>query len=179
MVIPTAVIILCAVVVGIMLKFEIAELNSIHGKFVCNNTQENNSYILFDKSGSYTYNDGESIEVSGSWESGGNILVLKGEDGSTETMFYVDGKYLAFDDDEFLSGNVPESDVFDASFTSGDGTTYIFDEDGKCYVGDEGRNTELGKYITDGSFVVITIDNVAHTYLNCGEGLAPVFYAQA
>ena len=177
--IPAAVVLMCAIITVVLLRFEIADLNSIHGKFVCSTDQESNSYISFNDNGQYTFIDSVGAEKKGTWENSGDTLILRENGASPVSAFFVEGKYIAFDDEDFLSGSVPDESVFDASFTSGDGTTYVFDKDGKCYTADEGRNTELGKYITDGCFIVVTIDNVAYTYLNCGDGIAPVFYTQS
>lgn len=180
-IIPLIVVCVCGVVVYYMLQGVIADSNSVHGKFVSNASQDTGAYIIFDRDGSYIQRESENgSELSGSWIMGNNGYTLtESESGKSKTMYYIDSKYIAFDDENFLEGTVPEASLFDAEFVADDGTVYVFGSDGKCYTSEEGRNTELGTYMTDGMFIVITSENIAHTYLNCGDGITSVFFTQA
>jgi len=180
-IIPSAVVLMCAVIVFFMLLGEIRYANSVQGRFVCSSSESSESCMVFERDGTYSfYEDSDSTPVKGSWEMvSGKIYLTESTSGNSDTMYYIGSKHLAFDDENFLKGKVPEKSAFDAEFTADDGTVYVFENDGTCYTSEDGRNTELGKYITDGNFIVITIEDTAHTYLNCGEGITPVFFTQS
>lgn len=178
-IVPLICVFVCAIVAFFMVQAEIKESANMHGEFVCSLT-DSDARIVFESNGKYTFfEESSSAPEKGEWETNASGIVLKNDKtGKAESAFFIDGKYIAFDDENFLKGNVPDESLFDAEFSSEDGTVYIFEVSGKCYTSEDGRNTELGKYITDGKFIIITIDSTAHTYLNCGDGLTPVFYSQ-
>ncbi len=178
-IIPSLVVVICAIAVFFLVQNEIKNSNGINGEFVCA-TEDSMSRIVFEKNGNYTFfEENISSPEKGEWKADSSKIILtNGETGKSESAYIIDNKYIAFNDDDFLEGPVPDKNLFDAQFTAKDGTVYIFDSNGKCFTSEDGRNTELGGYITDGSFVVITIDSEAHTYLNCKDGLTPVFYTQ-
>lgn len=180
-IIPSIAVCLCAVVVFYLLQGEIKDSNSVHGTFVSSSSQGTGAYITFDRNGTYSFCENETASPqNGIWTmNGGKFTVTESTSGISKSMYFIDSKYIAFDDENFLEGDVPEKSLFDAQFTADDGTVYVFGSDGKCYTSEDGRNTELGGYITDGKFIVITIENKTHTYLNCGDGITPVYYTHA
>ena len=99
--------------------------------------------------------------------------------GEKTAACFVDRKYIALEDASFLVGVIPEGAAFDAEVKSADGETYTFNADGKFYVNEYGRNTELGSYIIDGLFIIVTTKDGSITYLNCCDGITSVFYQAA
>ena len=180
-IIPSIVVLICAVAMCFMLFAETERAGAIYGKFVCNSSHKTDAYIVFDRDGSYSFYESEgAVPMNGTWDAAtGKLVLTENTSGNSDIMYFVDGKYLAFDDENFLMGSVPDDSKFNADFTAEDGTVYTFESDGKCYTSEDGRNTELGRYITDGKFIVITIENTAHTYLNCGDGITPVYFTRS
>ncbi|MBE7049166.1 MAG: hypothetical protein E7394_00160 [Ruminococcaceae bacterium] len=172
-VIPLIFVIVCAVVISVMINIQLENSNNIDGKFVLS-SNPNAEYIDIDSNGEYVMQkDGE--KSTGTWNLVGTKLAFKGDKATYEGGL-VDRKYIFFYDENLLLGQVPKGTEFDAELISSDGTVYGFSSDGKVYSIIDGSNTEIGSYIADGLFIIISSEEENVTYLNCGDGITSVFY---
>ena len=146
---------------------------NIDGKFVLSN-DPGEGYLQIDSNGDFKLYDSGKIS-SGNWSISGHDLIFEGEDSKYEGRF-IERKYIFFYDDQFLAGEVPVGEDFEAEVTASDGTLYGFAEDGKVYSVVDGANTEIGNYIADGLFIIVATKEGNVTYLNCGDGITSSFY---
>lgn len=172
-VIPLIFVIICAVVTSVMVNVKLENTKNIDGKFVLS-VNPNDEYIDMDSDGEYVMKK-SGKKNSGKWNLEGTKLSFKSGSLSFEGGF-VERKYIFFYDENFLSGQVPKGTEFDAELIAQDGTMYGFSSDGKVYSIIDGSNTEIGSYIADGLFIIVSAKDGNITYLNCGDGITSVFY---
>ncbi len=172
-ILPLAFVVVCALVMTMMLGDKMKNAGNIEGKFVLSNSP-GEGYLLMESDGDYELYDFGKIS-SGNWSISGNELVFEGKDSAYEGRF-IERKYIFFYDDNFLTGEVPVGEDFEAEVTASDGTLYGFAKDGKVYSVIDGANTEIGNYIADGLFIIVTTKEGNVTYLNCGDGITSSFY---
>lgn len=171
--IPVAFIVLCAIVAWIMLGSALESGNNIDGRFEFLQGNETN-YIEMDSDGEYTKVSGEETQ-KGSWSISGTDMTFE-SGGKTIKGKFVDRKYIVLKDENFLSGNVESGEKIEAEVTASDGTVYGLDPEGKFYSKVDGAYMEIGSYIADGNFIIVTTAEGNITYLNCGDGITSVFY---
>lgn len=174
-IIPLAVIFICTIVVVFMLNSAIKNAARIEGRFTL--SQSGGSvYIDVDHDGNYTLSS-NGTESKGILSMDGAKLEFISSDGEVLGANLIERKYIIFENAEFLKGEVPVGEsAFDAEVVSDDGIAYGFRSNGSFYVAEDGRNTDLGSYITDGYFIVVTSNGTTTTYLNCGDGITSAFY---
>lgn len=171
--IPLAVIFICAIVLWVMLSSALESGNNIDGRFA-NSVNGGDQYIQMNSDGEYVLVS-EGKKKEGKWSADGSLMTFKSGDSILNGRF-IDRKYIVFIDDNFLSGDVSSVGNGKAEVTAPDGTIYGFDPDGKYYCVVDGANTEIGSYIADGRFIIVTAAEGNVTYLNCGDGITSVFY---
>ena len=172
-VLPLIFVGVCAFVMAILLNAKLEKGNNIDGRFVFFSNPES-EYIQMDSNGGYELKRAGK-KISGHWNLEGNSLTFTEKNGEYEGKL-VERKYIFFYDESFLRGEVPEGDEFDAEVTSSDGTLYGFSKDGKVYTVIDGSNTEIGSYISDGWFIIVTTKDGNITYLKTGDGITSDFY---
>ena len=173
--VPLIVIAVCLVIIAFLATDAFKNANNIEGKFVKVGGSET-EYIELTPDGEYSYsNEGESEK--GNWKYTGGKFLFDSTNGSAFEGVMIQSKYMAIKDDDFLKGEVPVGNKFtDASVEAADGKIYLFDSEGNFSRVEDGRNTKMGNYITDGNFIVVTIGEETITYLNCGDGITAVYY---
>ena len=172
-ILPLVFVALCALVMALMLNAKMKSAGNIDGKFVLSNNPEK-GYLQIDSNGDYELHDSGKTSM-GNWSISGTDLIFEDKDSKYEGRF-IERKYIFFYDDKFLAGEVPVGDDFEAEVTASDGTLYGFAKDGKVYSVVDGANTEIGNYIADGLFIIVTTKDGNVTYLNCGDGITSNFY---
>ncbi len=172
--VPLAVIAICALITAVMISSSFSTSAGLDGTFVLSGSG-GEAFIEFDAGGSYAMNaDGEMSR--GEWRFDDGKIAFNPSSGEKQTARFIERKYIAFDNSLFLAGEIPEGASFDAEVASKDGEVYTFKSDGKVYVTEDGRNSELGSYMIDGFFIIVTSDDESTTYLNCGDGITSEFY---
>ena len=171
---PLGVIAICAIITAVMIAVSVSTSAGLDGTFVLSGSG-GEEFIKFDADGSYGMNyDGKVSR--GEWYFDGDKLVLERSSGEKKTARFIERKYIAFDNALFMAGQIPAGSYFDAEVASKDAEVYTFKTDGKVYVTEDGRNRELGSYMVDGFFIIITSEEGSTTYLNCGDGITSEFY---
>ncbi len=170
--VPLCAVVLCAIIAIILLCTSLSHDGNVDGTFVLYGSSS--SFVEFKRDGSYEAFGDE--KEKGEWHFEGKDIVLSSKDGTQKTAHFVDQKYIAPLDDNFLYGKIGQGSFFDTEVMSKSGETYTFKADGKVYTTDDGRNTEFGTYMTDGQFIIVKTKNKSITYLNCGDGITHMFY---
>jgi len=172
--VPLAFIAICAIITAVMIASSFATSAGLDGTFVLSGLG-GEEFIEFDAGGSYAMNTDGKVS-RGEWYFDGGRIALEPSSGEKQTARFIERKYIAFDNSLFLAGQIPEGAAFDAEVASKDGEVYTFKTDGKVYVTEDGRNAELGSYMIDGFFIIVTSEAESTTYLNCGDGITSEFY---
>ena len=173
-IVPLAVIAICALITAAMIFSSFSASAGLDGTFV-RSLSGGSDFIEFASGGSYAMNSQGKVS-RGEWRFDGNKIVLSQSSGKEQTARFIERKYIAFDNSHFFAGQIPTGASFDAEVASKDGEVYTFKSDGKVYVTEDGRNAELGSYMVDGFFIIVTSENQSITYLNCGDGITDEFY---
>ncbi len=172
-VVPLIFVVICAIIMSVMLSVKHEKSNNIDGRFVLSTDYEG-AYLEMDSNGKYElYDSGK--KTTGKWSLDGNNLTFEDDEFTFEGKL-LDRKYIFFYDAGFFKGDIPEGSEFDAEVTGADGTMYGFSKDGKVYLVTDGASTEIGNYIADGNFIIVTTKDENITYLNCGDGITSNFY---
>jgi len=173
--VPLIFIAICIVVIAFLAVDAFKNANNIEGKFVKVGGSES-EYIELEPDGEYTFSDNGASE-KGCWKFDGAEFTFDSTSGSSFEGVMIQSKYMALKNEDFLKGEVPvNSKLVDASVESFDGKIYLFDSEGNFSSVEDGRNTKIGNYITDGNFIIVTIDEETITYLNCRDGITAVYY---
>lgn len=178
--IPILAISVCLCITLFILNSAISNMDTIRGRFIISG-ENLKSYIDFNASGTYEMSDdGENISKKGNWEySGGSVILSPYGDMESCVCTFADRKYFAVRDNDFLKGNIPDDANFDAEVTDENGRTYGFNKEGTFYSVQDGRHTELGTYIVDGSFITVNTNGEIHTFLKCGDGITEKYYVHS
>ncbi|MBQ4526490.1 MAG: hypothetical protein II998_00295 [Clostridia bacterium] len=171
MVLPITVIAICAIFVFILMSNTMSVANNIEGKFEIVDVDSNN-YINLESDGVFSM----SGDIKGKWTLDGNVLTFKASSGESFEGRFIDRKYIVLVDSNYYFGQIPSGDMVEAQLASQGGSIISLDADGNAYEGNDESNDTVGSYRIDGSFVIVTVNNVSTTYLKCGDGISPVFY---
>ena len=172
--VPLAFIAICAIITAVMIASSFSTSAGLDGTFVLSGS-DGEEFIEFDAGGSYAMNADGKVS-RGEWRFDGGKVAFKPSSGEKQTARFIERKYIAFDNSQFWAGQIPAGSAFDAEVASKDGEVYTFKTDGKVYVTEDGRNRELGSYMVDGFFIIVTSEDESTTYLNCGDGITSEFY---
>jgi hypothetical protein len=173
--IPLLAIAICVVIISFLATDAFKNANNIEGKFVKVGGSEA-EFIELNPDGEYTFSNGEEKE-KGSWKLADGKFTFDSTGTNTFEGVMIQSKYMAIKDEDFLKGEVPVGNKFtEASVETADGKIYLFDSEGNFSRVEDGRNTKIGNYITDGNFIVVTIGEETITYLNCSDGITAVYY---
>lgn len=171
---PLLFIVICILIAGIMTNSAIKNHNYIDGKFILSGNDSSN-YLDIESDGEYTFVS-NGVSQSGRWSLNGGAITFVSSSGGSFSGKFINRKYIALRDESFLAGEIPDGEFIEAEVVSADGVSYGFETDGKFYKKEDGRYVEIGSYITDSCFIVITTEKGNITYLNCKDGITASFY---
>ena len=169
--VPLVAVLVCAIFVFGMLGDTLNAVNNIEGKFEIVDVISND-YIDLNSDGTYTM----SGSRKGKWSLEGAVFKFRQSTGETLEGRFVNRKYIVLVDEKFYSGEVSGESWIDASLIASDQSSILLNKEGVATAKYSDRSEQIGTYMIDGSFIVITLGDTNTTYIKCSDGISSVYY---